>query len=80
MGLVEVPGPLTWDNEAGIRRGRKRMIGTRAPRPLAMPVVLLMAFDPGNGIVERVAGYLETSILSGHSLACPLTFESKWGR
>lgn len=45
-----------------------------------MPVVLLMAFDPGNGIVERAASYLETSILSGHSLACPLTFESKWGR
>ncbi len=79
VGLGAVPGRLLWDNEAGIGRGRKLTVATRAfAGSLATQIVLLKAFDPeSKGIVERMNQFFETSFMPGRSFTSAQDFNGQ---
>ena len=80
VGLGAVPGRLLWGNEAGIGRGRKLTVATRAfAGALATQIVLLKAFDlESKGIAERANRFMETSFMPGRSFTSVQDFNGHW--
>lgn len=77
--LGKVPRRLLWDKESGIGKGGHLAAGVAAfTGMLATRIIQCKPFDPeSKGIVERVNGYLETSLLPGRSFDSPTDFNTQ---
>jgi transposase len=80
-GWGAVPRALVWDNEGAVgQRGKLTAEFAAFAGLLAVRIVLCRPRDPeAKGLVERAAGYLETSFLPGRGFAGPGDFNAQLG-
>jgi len=73
-----VPARLTWDNEAGIGRGKLTEPAAAFAGTLGTQIKLLKARDPeSKGMVERMNRFFRSRFMSGRSFASPEDFNQQ---
>jgi hypothetical protein len=73
-----VPARLTWDNEAGIGRGKLTEPAAAFAGTLGTQIKLLKARDPeSKGMVERTNRFFRSRFMSGRTFASPEDFNQQ---